>query len=64
AVSNEYLYKAKVLQVEIFVALGLLDKANEAIHEAGNVSLVSDEIEALKEFSARLEQIKFEMKQN
>ncbi|WP_374018078.1 hypothetical protein ABU162_29100 [Paenibacillus thiaminolyticus] len=63
-VSNELLFKAKVLQAEIFVSLGQKDKANDAIQEADNIELTVVEKETLEEFIERLDEIRIEKKQH
>ncbi|KHF39237.1 hypothetical protein [Halalkalibacter okhensis] len=55
--SNETLFKAKVLQAEIFASLGQKSQANEAILEANKVDLTTGEKESLSEFVDRLSEI-------
>jgi hypothetical protein len=62
-ISNELLFKAKVLQIEIFVSLGQKDKANDALQEADNIEeLTVDEKETLAKFIQRLDELRIEQK--
>ncbi|MCU5282718.1 hypothetical protein OCA22_30700 [Bacillus cereus] len=63
-VSNELLFKARVLQAEIFMSLGQNNKVKNIMQEIDNLSLTVVEKEILKEFSERLDEIRREMKQH
>ncbi|MEC3021910.1 hypothetical protein [Bacillus cereus] len=63
-VSNELLFKARVLQAEIFMSLGQKNKVKDIMQEIDNLSLTVVEKEILKEFSERLDEIRKEMEQH
>ncbi|TVX91688.1 hypothetical protein [Paenibacillus agilis] len=61
-VPNEFLFKAKVLQTEIYVLLEQEDKANEALQEAEHIDLTVDEKENVAEFIERLQELRIELR--
>lgn len=61
-ISNELLFKAKVLQTEIFLSLSQKEKAKYAIQEADHIDLTKDETENVEEFIVRLDELKNEYK--
>ncbi|MDQ0185697.1 hypothetical protein ACFOST_13485 [Cytobacillus kochii] len=64
-ISNELLFKARVLQTELFLSLRQMEKAKFALHEADNIDLSEDEMGNVEEFIVRLDELKNEYsKQN
>lgn len=61
-ISNILLFKAKVLQTEIFASLDQKDKANNALQEANRIDLIltEDEKETVREFIERLDELRIE----
>ncbi|GAA0379698.1 hypothetical protein [Bacillus horti] len=62
--SNAILFKAKVLQADIFVTLGQKHQAKQAIQEAKEVELMPAENESLTEFIERLEEVNEQVNTN
>ncbi|MCR8844292.1 hypothetical protein NQ117_11405 [Paenibacillus sp. SC116] len=60
-VTNELLFKAKVLQTEIYVLLGQADKANDALQEVEKITLTADEQANVKESIERLQELREEL---
>lgn len=61
-IPNELLFKAKVLQAEIFLSLSQNEKAKCALHEADNIDLTKDEMKNVGEFTGRFDELKNELK--
>ncbi|GAB6927359.1 hypothetical protein JCM10914A_13420 [Paenibacillus sp. JCM 10914] len=59
-ISNELLFKARILQTEIYLLLGQQEKADGALLEADNIDLTVDEKGRLGEFIERLDELKME----
>lgn len=62
-ISNEVLFKALVLQAEIFNSLGQFKKSKDTIQEADNIELTISEKEKFKDFVDRLSELQLETNQ-
>ncbi len=61
SISNEILFKARVLQAEVYASLEQNKQAEKSIQEADQVALTLEEKDAVKETSERLDEIRKEI---